>query len=282
MHFPDELNVGELSNSWVTGLPDIAQRAALDSCYTRFSQFAVWMGSWDVDEFAIPLSSPTYRDLLAPYTYDDNIASVSMRTFYHRPTSACSAGDLAGIAKMAGIDLPDSNTTTLCPDGMFHLGSWCLRAKDGNRFAPKQFFKTSHVISHCENYLGAHTHGREFVLNHTAEARMNRYKLPDEYATRGLDAETLRRHPEKSTCCTYQEPPLGCSPKQWTIDKSVTQFLPEVKVALQKWYPNLRPKLVVDDRHDHDHDTKGQVLLARRVLENRNGSTSGFFLETGA
>lgn len=289
--------IGQEKGEWIDTLPAMSHRAALDSCYSRFSQFATWMGSWDIDEFAVPLSFPTYQSLLAPYTNNDSVASVSMKMFYMKPASACTSGELVKLASAAdqmhgssvaplsadGPRLPVASE--VCPEvGMFHLGSWCLRYKRGHPFAPKQFFKTSHVWSHTIHYLGAHTHGQETEANPETEARLHHYKLPDPHSCRGPKEGS-------SSCLEYMEPSSTCSTEGGEgllVDTtSLKNYLAPMKEGLHKWYPNLIPAPVLDDKHDNAQLSKRDVSSAYHMLTANeetapvrlpNAGDAGFFI----
>merc|ERR1719355_575159 len=156
-----------------------------------------------------------------------------MRMYYHRPPRTCSldmisklkAKELQMTPQPLERELLDkrSNLSNLyCSEqDMFHLGSWCVRPVNdhGHPFAPKQFFKTSHVISHMIHYLGAHTAGKEIELDHVKEARLNHYKLADGHEC----TEKLTRD-----CFSYFEPP-PCDENMMIDETSVNKFLPELK-----------------------------------------------------
>jgi hypothetical protein len=300
VHFEYTNEAGEKIKEWVGGLPDMSHRAALDSCFTRFSQFTTWLGSWDIDEFVVPLSTTTYKDLLAPYTNDNDVASVSIPMVFHMPSSFCSANErtqitlrnpdkplrasdgtsaedrLAALAHEVSGDSGNHATASICPETeMFHLGSWCFTDTTDHQFEPKQFYKTSHVQSHMIHYLGAHTHGSKVEIDRNT-ARLSHFKLPDpHFCASGNGAA-----PATDKCLDYIAPLQNCPPHLIEIDTtSAAQYLPQLKEGLLHWYPNLRPEVVGDDKHDHDQYTKQQAAFVYRkmttsVTEEERGTSS--------
>merc|ERR1712226_490104 len=110
----------------------------MTSCYARFSQFADWMGFWDMDEFAVPRHVGSYKDLYKPFENNNSVYSIGFRPAFFRPPSSCTF---------------EYEKQKICTEtAMYHLGSWCLAAR-GPGFQKKQLFKTSHVCAVDYHYM---------------------------------------------------------------------------------------------------------------------------------
>merc|ERR1711933_370507 len=110
----------------------------MTSCYARFSQFAEWMGFWDIDEFAVPIAADSYKQLLKPFANNQSVYSIGFRPVFFRPPSSC--------------EYEWQNRHQCTETAMYHLGSWCLSFR-GPGFQKKQLFKTSHACAVNYHYM---------------------------------------------------------------------------------------------------------------------------------
>jgi hypothetical protein len=131
--------------------PAMNQHRALDSCYTRFSQFADWLGNWDTDEWAAPVGRHRSYTTLIRQQQLEGVAALAFEPYWQMPLDYCTRPERAALERILGGDALRRRCSS---SGGVKLDSWCLRSvTKANNFETKLLMRTSLVRTFHVHYL---------------------------------------------------------------------------------------------------------------------------------